>query len=233
MHLEHTENIVQTEKKIHDLNIRISNLKDKSIILKFLFLKRLERKCTRLEAVQFNAVDKFLAISNPAYQKIIEENYALLTTSNIEFIVYQHDYLLYGTYTSKVEGQIHSNGCSYSHATGSNFEIIPFDSLKYTAEMKGTVDYWGNLKLKTTKTKMAIFKTLPKKFKGKIDAQGLIHIKNIENEWDIVSGGKFAMGKLIANHFDYDEIKKQTFFDNKLQLKDMISEYRKNLQLQL
>lgn len=228
--MKQDEYIIQTEKKIRELNRRISILKEKNALIKFLFLKRLERQVLQLEAKQFNNIDKYLVLSSPAYQMIVNENLALLQKQDIEFIVYQYDYLLYGTYTSKMEGQIHANGCSYSNAVGSNFEILPFDSLKYSSELKGQMDHWGKVNLKTTKTKMALFKSLPKKFKGHIDAQGQIHLTNIENEWDIVSGGKFAISKLIASHFIDDEIKKEKFFDNKQRLKELIFEYRERLQ---
>jgi len=227
--LKNHSTLIDSEIRIKQISERITKIENGNWILNFFFLDYLKRRLERLEAKQFYSVDKYLCTNDENYLRITKQSQKLLETNQIEFVIYDQDFPFLGTYTKKVEGSIHSNGFSYSYSIQSNLAIIPFDNLRYTSEMTGMIDYWGRINLKTTRTKYALFKTVPKRFLGIITSEGLIQLQNIENEFDIFTSGMATIGKLIANHFGGDVLKEQEFFKNKDLLTKMVLEFRKNL----
>lgn len=221
--------ITDLEKKIQSISERIDILFCGNWIQKYLLLKILKHKLEKLQQKQFYSVDEYLINTDKTYLNIAQESLKILEEDEIEFIVYEEQYSVIGNYTEKVEGTIHSNGCSYSYSKERNFPSLPFDSWRYTAEMTGNIDYWGRVYLKTSKTKYAMFKNVPNRFKGYVSTEGEIKLLNIKNDYDFISSGRATMGKLIAKHFAGDENKKAEFFANKEILAKMILEYRKTL----
>lgn len=217
--------IRETEQQIRELSERIKFLNESGGLQRMLNIGRLRNKKDELSKRQFYQIDGHLASEDREYQKIIEHNYDLLKTPKIHFTVYTNGFSFLGSYTRRIEGVINPNGYSYSYSARTNFAFLPFDSLRYPTEMKGKVDYWGKLSLKTTRTSYALFKSLPKRFMGYVDTNGYVRIENIENGWETASNGGMTIGKLIANHFEYDQYKNGQFQDNKAILSEKIHQF--------
>ena len=214
--------ILSRQYEIHELTRRKSSLTQKSGFNKRLSLSELNRRLERLEDFQFDSIDAYLKTDDASYRQLIAENHELLKSPRIHFTVYSSDFMLFSTYTKKEEGSIYPNGYSYSHASKSKLPFL-FDSYRFPKSMAGNVDYWGRLKLETTSTGFSFTgQSLPRKFLGRVEADGKIFIDNIENEYEGDSNGKLRMGKLIANHFEYDEDRNIAFQNNRQALTSKI-----------
>ncbi len=220
--------IISNEQRIDDVSNRIIKVSIQGGLIKLFFLEYLKSKLKKLESLQFSSIDEYLSETDEEYKNTIQKNYELLKTKNIVFTVYHEEFSFFGNHTKTLEGDIHQNGYSYSKSGKTNLKNFDFDKTEYIEEMKGKIDYWGKLNLKTTKTKFAMFKNLPKKFIGEIGSEGAIEIRNVENDLKIISPS-VNIGKLIANHFGNDENKNQEFNSNKLYLKNRIEDFRKEL----
>ena len=153
----------------------------------------------------FYQVDDYLTISSDEYKKVINEIHELLENEHIQFTVYTKDFSLIGSHATKLEGVIQPNGYSYSEAVGQNINWLPFDSFAFPSVLSGQINHWGQLTLRKTKTDYAFLRRVPKKFSGSISKSGVIHIEVTKNDMDDPTDGRLTMGKLIANHFSYDE----------------------------
>lgn len=221
--MSNNNSIEKREKLIQALNSKIGNLKKTEGISKWLNLGRYEKELKRLNNLQFYQIDDLLHSTDESYKQIVDKNYELLKTEKLQFTIYANGYSHFGNYTKQVNGSIYPNGYSYSYSAKSNFAFLPFDSIKYPKELTGKIDYWGRLRIKTTKVGYGFFKTLPEKLYGYVGSNGFLKIDNIKYDWEFFT--KNTMGKLIANHFEYDEIKNEGFQNNKALLSDKIHEY--------
>lgn len=227
--MNNLSDLLKVENQILTSTARIKKIENSNWLVRFLLINRLKRKLKDLEENQVYVVGEYLKENNNDFSKIALRNLKLLETNSIEFLVYDQDFPLFSSYTKKIEGTLHSNGFSYSNSIKYNFAFKPFDKRKYTSEMKGKMDYWGRINLITTKTKFALFKNVPKKFVGKIYADGTIHLFNVKNETDFFNNGRATIGKLIANHFLLNASGSEEFFNNKEILLKMIVDFRSEL----
>jgi len=218
----HLDNIHFTQSEINALSLKIEQLKTTGGIGKYLKLSHLEKQFKKLDDKQFYNVDEYLVATDLSYKAIVDHNIELLKTDKLHFSVYTSSIAFLGSYTKEIIGSVFPNGFSYSYSTKSNIAFFPFDSLRFPTRMSGRIDHWGRFKLKTTDTSYALFKTLPKKLSGSVDAAGSINIDNIQNISEFGSNGNAIIGKLIANHFEYDESKNEQFQNNKALLSKKI-----------
>jgi hypothetical protein len=217
--------IIDTESQIYELAERVKFLNAAGGLQKIINIGRVQNKINELNKQQFYNIDSHLADNSNEHKQLIERNYELLKTPKIRFTVYSNSFSFLGSYTKNVDGHINPNGYSYSHSVRTNFSFLPFDSMRFPTEMKGHVDYWGKLTLKTSKTSYALFKSLPKHFEGYVDTNGYIQIDNVRNDWEVLSNGGTTIGQLIANHFEYDEGKNQQFQSNISELSENIHKF--------
>lgn len=217
------QELVDLEIVLVSLSDKIRETKLTKPIFEKCILKRLNRKANELVEKQFRKMDLYLYTTNDNYRNIADENLELLKSDQIDFIVYENSYPFWKGEVKRLEGNIHANGFSYSDSVFYGFSL--YYPTGYIFELRGKIDYWGNLNLKPTKTKFDFFKKVPKQFRGEIDSKGIVNIQCIEKELDIFNKTA-TIGKIISNHFGDNEIKNQRFQTNKQKLKDMIEEFR-------
>lgn len=217
------EEIKSSEELITDTHNRINYLETNGGLEKLFKLGRTQKRLKKLEDLQFFRIDHFLKSSNSTYQEFIDRNYELLETPKIHFTVYSTGMSFLGNRSKQVDGDIYPNGYSYSYSSKSNIAILPFDSMSFPSKMVGNVDYWGRLTLKVTRTNYSFMKSLPKRFEGFVERDGYVEIDNVENNWEVTQGT--TMGKLIANHFEYDEQKNEIFQSNRDVLRCIINDF--------
>ncbi len=216
--------LIEAQKEIKNLENKINVLNEKGGVSKLFNLGRLEGKLEKLNEIQFQNIDNFLSNEHQKYQELINRNFALLKNQKIQFTVYSTGLALFGSHAKQLKGSIYPNGFSYSYSTKTNISFLPFDSMRYPSKLRGKVDYWGRLELKTVETGYAFLRRLPKKFIGSVDANGNIEIDNVENEFEWFDG-KWTIGKLLAGHFNHDESKNEEFQHNKEQLLNIAHGY--------
>ncbi len=215
--------------EIAQLTEEIKILENKGGLSKFFRHKGLIKKLNLAESFQYDLIDDYLSENNTEYKQLISANYDLLETPNIHFTVYSESHSLFGNRTKEIRGDIQSNGYSYCYSTKTNINAGYFDSMSFPSEFEGSVDHWGSVHLKSTELEYGMFKSFPVKYQGYTDKDGFIKIKVIETrvEWD----KKTTIGKLIANHFEYDENKNIAFQENLDRFRMMIAEFKENIQI--
>lgn len=223
------EAIKQTGQKLSQVKEEILLLDKKGWFSKLFRHKGLLKKLKRYEHSLNDQIDEYLRENNAEYRDIIFANYDLLKTSNIHFTVYSEDVSFTGNRSEAIEGDIHPNGYSYCQSTETNFSGGGISNYSYPNRFEGYVDFWGCIKLKSTDIKYGFFNTFPVKYEGQIDENGFIRIEVTETrtEWNKST----TIGKLIANHFEYDEDKNIAFQDNLNKLRLMIANFKESLTL--
>lgn len=222
------QEIVDLEIVLVSLSERVKKIElDKPLFGKCI-LYWLNRKLNKLKSKQFQNIESYLYATSENYRVLADKNLELLKSDEIDFVVYENSYPLLDRNIEKLEGNIHDNGFSYSNSVMKGFFVLK--QIGYVIEFCGKIDYWGNLKLKPVKTKSDYFKTFPKRFRGVINSKGEVNIQCIEKEIDIFNKS-VTIGKVIANHFGGDDIRKQQFISNKHKLMDFVNELRTELNL--
>lgn len=217
------EEIEACQKIIEDTSGRIKQLEKAGGLKKLFGLGRNVKKLKKLEDLQFYKIDAFLKSSDSKYNGIVRQNYELLETPKIHFTVYSTGRSFTGNRSKQIDGDIYPNGYSYSYSSKSSIAILPFDSMSFPSKMSGHIDYWGRLRLKTTKVDYSLMKSLPSKLQGYVGENGFIEIETTDTSWEVTEGT--TMGKLIANHFEYDEQKNFDFQSNRDALRDSVYEF--------
>lgn len=220
--------IISNEQKIDTQSKRILKLLKHGGLKKFFFYGIRLSKLRKLERLQFSIIDEYLRETDNEYKSIIQRNYELLKTTKIIFLVYEEEINFFGGATRNIEGDIHHNGYSYCKARRTKYGFFDLTKNYYIEEMQGKIDHWGYLYLETSRTKFAFFKKVPKKYVGEISSNGLIQLRNIENEMNYMLPHS-AIGKLIANHFGDEETKNQEFKTNIIRLKERLEKFRTDL----
>ncbi|HAA11078.1 MAG TPA: hypothetical protein DCE41_05000 [Cytophagales bacterium] len=170
---------------------------------------KLQRKIKALQDQQFFRLDDYLIATSPEHRDLVQHLRSLLKNDHIVFSVYTRDMSFGGSHTTRVEGNIHDNGYSYSQAVRTNitwFDPFNVSDNAFPSSMEGVISHWGKIELDKASTGYAWYKTIPKRLEGFVTAEGNIAIKVTDRESEgFFSNGKQVMGKLIADHFPSEE----------------------------
>jgi hypothetical protein len=213
--------IAQFSSALKELEFKIDSIRNKKAFFLKLRLRSLEKKKIILKEQLFLVCADYLEKTNESYKKLVQENYLLLETDNIIFKVNDITAYPFDTYTKKLKGTIHRNGCAYIENTDSAWEFAS----GYEKRIKGKIDYWGNLNLMTVSTHQIIFGSRdPTELQGTVSKNGEIDLNTTKTEFNITAKNNSGIAKMIGNHFD-SEVKLERFFENAEILKGMVNTY--------
>lgn len=175
----------------------------------------LKQQLEELRQQRFHLASVYLMAHDTEFASLAQENLSLLKGDRIYFKVQSSTFHVLHSYARHFEGKILDNGHAYCHTTRGNNPVNPFASMMYPSLLRGKVDCYGNIRLSTESTGMAVITTLPKSFEGSIDDAGNMVVRVLERETDFLANGQTMIDKLIANLLGGDRNRLRTFVSNR------------------
>jgi len=189
--------------------------------------KQSEKKINALEFGQETAIMNYLEKDDEAYRKKLNENFDLLINDNIEFIVTQESGNPFSSYSKELYGEISSNGCLYFETRKTNFVYASFQAGFFPLSYVGLINYFGETSVIVEKKGFKFFGSrVPTRYKGSIDEDGNVYFKTSESYWE--GGGYYFVNHIIADPFS-DQLKREKFIENRIDLKGRIQLFRRSM----
>lgn len=217
--------IKEIQEKINAFNLRLERC---NWFEKWFISKGLKSKIEHLSLNQSEMVDEYLLNANQAFRKMVDENYACFK-ANINFKVSTEGVSLKGTYTKKMKGNIHRNGCAYLDAVDTNLDFGLFDRFTYPKVMSGKIDFWGNIVLETERVGQSLFRSTPTDLEGVIFNNNRLKVDIIKRGFEPYNNHVF-MDRIVGYVIE-DEDKIELFFSNKTKLSEIKDAFMKSLYL--
>lgn len=182
----------------------------------------------KLKFDQETEIMNYLEKKDDLFNKTLNANFDLLENDNIIFAVSKEGGNPFTFYETELQGNIHQNGYLYFETKKTNNFFNPFSSLLYPTKYSGIINYFGETNVIASEKNIKMFGSrVPQKFKGSIDSNGNINFKTIKSYFEF--DGHFFVRKIIADPFSGDESKRITFIENRIALKNLITDFRKRI----
>lgn len=183
----------------------------------------IRKRIEYLEDRLFKVADIHLMNSDDSYRELAKNNIRLVASEDIFFKVTTTSIGMVSNYASQFRGSISDNGHAYCHSVEGNFPLAPVAQYMFPKAISGQIDHWGNIHLKTSSTGMAIFRTLPTGYSGRILANGKVGLRILKTETDILTGGWQMIDKLMANVFGSNSVARVQFSENRRLLREKVN----------
>jgi hypothetical protein len=220
--MNNIDDIIKQEEIIlrlnQDINSYVSNRKKNKVL----------EQINKLDFDQDTAVKNYLETGDDSYSKLINENFDLLINDSIEFVVTEENGSPLTSYAKILYGEIHNNGFLYFTTKETNIVVASFQAGFYPLSYLGIINYFGESNVRIEKKGYQFFGgRVPERFKGSIDRNGNILFNTTESYWE--SGGYYFVSHILADPFSKDEIKREKFLKNRIELKNRIKLFREKL----
>ncbi|HEY1046491.1 MAG TPA: hypothetical protein VGF79_08625 [Bacteroidia bacterium] len=207
--------IEELQKNINDFSLRLVKC---NWFEKWIKGKRINNKIEGLRLNQLNLVDEYLIRTNEEFRQMVDENYSCFNPI-IKFKVSIEGVSVKGTYTEKMKGKIHRNGCAYIETVNTNADFGLFDRFTYPKVMSGKIDFWGDIVLVTEKVGQSLFRSTPTDLDGMIFNNNQLKVEIVKTGFEPYNNHVF-MDKIVGYVIEEDE-KIELFFSNKSKLEDI------------
>jgi hypothetical protein len=177
---------------------------------------------------RFRLIEIHLQQTNDTYRKLVQTNLHLLSSDKAYFKVTTNTYGFISSYAMQFSGNLLDNGYAYCRSVEGNNPLLPMADFSFPSRLTGTINHWGAIQLSATSTDLALLKTLPTGYEGRIGSNGQIDIKVKSTETDILAGGHMMIDKLMANIFGADGQKAAQFAANKVKMRSIIQEFEES-----
>ena len=189
--------------------------------------KQSEKKIKSMEFDLETSIMNYLEKDDESYRKKLNENFDLLINDNIEFVVTQESGNPFSSYSKELYGEIHSNGCLYFETQKTNFVYASFQAGFFPMSYVGLINYFGETSVIVERKGFKFFGSrVPTRYKGSIDQNGNIYFKTTESYWE--GGGYYFVNHIIADPFS-NQIKREKFIENRIDLKSRIQLFRRKI----
>ena len=159
---------------------------------------------------------KWLEQTNRECRSLAQENLSLLAKDKVVYKTKTHTYSPVGTYSAYFTGKIQPDGYAHLELKETNIGVYPLAKHDYVSKYLGHIDYFGNIELKPVKIESAIVYTRPRSYEGYVNDKGVIVLKVVKRDLEVLSGHVVISG-LIARHFS-DDLQRGKFFSNRQRL---------------
>lgn len=181
-------------------------------------------KAAQLNFHQETAVMNLLEKTDKAYDTLVQENFDLLINTMIMITVSHEDTAIFPSHALILDGGLREDGLFHAHTAETNATFLSFYPLSYA----GLMNYFGEAELYLDKKRTTfIGSKVPLKFKGSINSKGALHIE--ATEIGEVHQGKKYVNHIIADLFSGNASRREQFLNNKLLLKQIITDFRSKL----
>jgi hypothetical protein len=174
-------------------------------------------------------IEIYLQKTSAEYRKLVATNMELLQSSRAYFKATSTSFGMISSYSTRFSGNLLDNGYVHCYSVEGNNPILPMAQFSFPIRLVGKIDHWGNIELHASSTDMALFKTLPTGYEGRIGANGQIDIRVKDTETDFLTGGSMMINKLMANITGMNPWKMAQFAKNKSAIRVLIKEVQDSL----
>jgi hypothetical protein len=183
----------------------------------------------KLQFDQEARIMSYLKENDEYFKKTVTHNFELLENDNIVFNVWKYESNVFFPHFTQLQGEIHQNGYLYLVPKDlTSFYKDYVNSLFYPVQFCGTIDYIGQSHCIVSKKRLKFLSfRLPKKFKGSISFKGMVNFEVFESDFDL--DGIAYIKNIIADPFSANETKRKRFINNRLKLKKLIDQFKKEI----
>lgn len=193
----------------------------------------LEERINEFSERRFILMDLFLFDTNSDYRKLVESNRSLIADDDVYFKVTSNTLSIMHTHSTRFRGKIMKNGYAYCYVDQGNFPLDPMGSYLFPKRLKGTIDHWGNIRLRVMEKGIDLTENLPVDYQGRITEEGEIFLELNEIESVVFGGGKLMIEKMMANIVAHDRHSLMLFQSNLGELTRLMNEFELTMRVLL